>query len=256
MCHLDENKKSFLYINYQSHSLKVYKICCMYVLVENIDPHIPHSQAQAGIDFLQGRLHTMCFSSAVWTHSASCCLCWIEPPPIHLCTPPNPSPPRPLIFPFSSSSLSFSPLPPFSVAWDGGRAMTEVSAQVTVILSCRSVPTGPGVDTFLPFLSPHQSVTGVLRIHIPAHQELSLSSITGSCYIELWWERGLCECFSLSNPSSFLPLIQIRLCLSVSFFLVCLLICSPFLLTVCVYSALFFSLYTSQVRLNLPLGVR
>lgn len=62
-------------------------------------------------------------------------------------------------------------------------------------------PLAGGVDTFLPALGLHQSILCALRVHIPAHQELLLSSLTG-----LWlhrfmeWEKALCECFS--HPST------------------------------------------------------
>lgn len=83
-------------------------------------------------------------------------------------------------FPFTFSSSLFTLFPPlFLLAWDRGRAMTEVSAQVTVIRSCCSFPTGPGVNTFLPVLGPHQSAPCVLRIYIPAHQELPPFSLPG-----------------------------------------------------------------------------
>lgn len=47
-----------------------------------------------------------------------------------------------------------------------------------MILSA-AVPTGQGVNAFLPVLVLHQSALCALRIHIPAHQELPLSGLTG-----------------------------------------------------------------------------
>lgn len=68
----------------------------------------------------------------------------------------------------------------------------------------RLFPLAGGVDTFLPGLGLHQSILCALRVHIPAHQELLLSSLAG-----LWLhrfmerEKGLCECFP--HPSSLFP---------------------------------------------------
>lgn len=87
--------------------------------------------------------------------------------------------PSSLLFLFPSTPPSSPCYPLFSLAWDTGRVMTEVSAQVTVIRSCCSVPTGLGVNTFLPVLSPHQSAPCVLRIYIPARQELPPFSLPG-----------------------------------------------------------------------------
>ena len=72
----------------------------------------------------------------------------------------------------------------------------------------RLFPLAGGVDTFLPSLGLHQSILCTLQVHIPAHQELLLSSFTG-----LWLhrfmeqEKGLCECFP--HPSSLSPHTQI-----------------------------------------------
>lgn len=63
----------------------------------------------------------------------------------------------------------------------------------------------------------------VLRIHIPAYQELSVSSVRGSGYAEMWRKKSLCESFS-----SRLDLRIHRWCFIL---LVYLLISSPSLVT-------------------------
>lgn len=95
--------------------------------------HIPlFSQSQARIDSLQCQtaLHNMLL---LWDLDTFCLLLSGSGDPL----PSTSTPPSP----FSLLLLPYYPL--FSLAWDRGRVMTEVSAQVTVILSYRSVPTGP-----------------------------------------------------------------------------------------------------------------
>lgn len=159
----------YLKLDFESHPLKqtVLSLCSVCVCwLQRAQSYISNVDCTQNMLFLRTR-----------AHSASYCWWWNEPitsiPPY---TVLSPSPPQVSPFPHFHR---------FSVAWDRGRAMTEVSAQVTVILSCCSFPTGSGVDAFLPFLSPHQSYVAVLRIYIPAHQELSLSSLTRSCYTGL-----------------------------------------------------------------------
>lgn len=156
----------YLKLDFESHPLNqtVLSLCSVCVCwLQRAHSYISNVDCTQNMPFLRTR-----------AHSASYCWWWSEP--------------------FTSIPLTLSSLlllhkslhfHRFSVAWDRGRAMTEVSAQVTVILSCCSFPTGSGVDAFLPFLSPHQSYVAVLRIYIPAHQELSLSSLTRSCYTGL-----------------------------------------------------------------------
>lgn len=99
-----------------------------------------------------------CLVQIAWTRSASC---------------------RQSHPPLASTFLSFP-------TRERGRAMTAVSARVTVILSCRSVPTGLRVNTFLPVLGPHQSAPCALRIYIPAHQELPPFGLQG-----LWLHQAM-----------------------------------------------------------------
>lgn len=155
-------------LHFTSRSLKANNVClCVFIGCTGFYPSFSITgkyRFPAGLDCIHNML-------LLWSLDTFCLLLsgWGDPqsPPS---LPPHPSP-------LSSSTSPYYPL--FSLAWDIGRMMTEVSAQVMVILSCHSVPTGPGVDAFLPVLCLHQSALCVLRVHIPAHQELLLSSLTG-----------------------------------------------------------------------------
>ncbi len=126
-------------------------------------------QSQAGTVSLQFRLHAPHASPLGSGH--------ILPPAVRLRRPTSLH-----LYPSFYFILLFPPspyYPLFSLAWERGRAMTEVSAQVTVILCYRSVPTGRESMHSSSFSVLHQSALCALSIHIPAHQELPLSSLTG-----------------------------------------------------------------------------
>lgn len=112
------------------------------------------------------------------------------------------SPPR-SIPPFLLTLLRSLRLPitPLFSGWRQGTCDDRGVSTGHGDLLLRLFPLARGVDTFLPALGLHQSILCALRVHIPAHQELLLSSLTG-----LWLhrfmerEKGLCECFP--HPSS------------------------------------------------------
>lgn len=120
--------------------------------------------------------------------------------------------------------------------------MTEVSAQVTVILSYRSVPTGPGSRCIPPrsrslsicslcSRDPHSCPSRASTV------QLGRGLVTLNCS-----RREVCvNGFSLSNPSSLLLVIQISHCARVSlcFHSVYLLIRSPSPVSVCFSPSLF-----------------
>lgn len=124
-----------------------------------------------------------------------------SPPPL---SPPLPHP-TPLFLLLPSLVLPVSPSFPRPeteiVWWQRCRRRSRWSSPTIV-------PTGLGVDTFLPVLGLHQSALCALRSHIPPHQELLLSSHTG-----VWlhwtivgeWSVWMFLCL-LSRPGFSLPL--------------------------------------------------
>lgn len=103
-----------------------------------------------------------------------------------------------------------------------------------MILSA-AVPTGQGVNAFLPVLVLHQSALCALRIHIPAHQELPLSSLTG---VRLHWaimgEKPVRMFLSLILHLYFPQSSRLVTVSFISFFLSLYLpLCSVFLVSVC-----------------------
>lgn len=134
--------------------------------------------------------------------------------------------------------------------------MTEVSALVTVILSCRSVPTGPG-SRYIPPRSRSPSICSLCSQD--PHSCPSRAS-TVQPYRSLvtpdYSQREACVNVSPSNPPSILPVIQISHCVCncLSFLSLYLLICSPFLGSFCVslspFNALLLSLFAFQTGLN------
>ncbi len=105
--------------------------------------------------------------------------------------------------------------------------MTEVSAQVTVILFLPFCSHWPRSRYIPPPFSASINLLSVLpEIHIPAHQELPLSSFTGVWLPGLLSERSLCECFSLSLSLSF-SLILHPFFQSSRLVIVCLLLSPP-----------------------------
>lgn len=137
--------------------------------------------------------------------------------------------------------------------------MTEVSAQVTVILSRRCVPTGPG-SRYIPPRSRSPSICSLCSQDPHSCPSRAPTVQPRRSPVTPDYSRGEKPCVnvSLSNPSSLFPVVQIFHCVWNSLFLsLGPLICSPSLVSVCVCNSLslfmpLLCLYTSSLGLNPP----